>query len=176
MIKFLKGDLLKADAHALVNTVNTVGVMGKGIALQFREAFPYNYKVYSQACKKNELEPGKLLSVPDSNLLYGEKLIVNFPTKKHWRQPSKYEYIKKGLIALRSLMEKENIKSIAIPPLGAGNGGLDWLKVKPMIVDALGDLPAEILIYEPNADIKGILQKNQQNKSVSLSPARASLL
>jgi O-acetyl-ADP-ribose deacetylase (regulator of RNase III) len=90
MIKFLTGDLLGADTQALVNTVNTVGVMGKGIALQFKEAFPYNHKVYVQACKNNELEPGKLLWVWDTNLLYGKKLIINFPTKKHWRHPSKY--------------------------------------------------------------------------------------
>lgn len=176
MIKFLTGDLLKANAQALVNTVNTVGVMGKGIALQFKEAFPYNNKVYIQACKKDELEPGKLLTVRDSNLLYGEKLIINFPTKKHWRHPSKYEYIEKGLASLRELIEKEDIKSIAIPPLGAGNGGLEWEKVKPMITTALSNLPIDILIYEPNAHIKEILQKQEQKKSIDLSPARASLL
>lgn len=85
--------MLQADAEALVNTVNTVGVMGKGIALQFKEAFPFNNKVYVQACKDKELSIGKLLAVNDSNLLYGKKLIINFPTKTHWRQPSKYEYI-----------------------------------------------------------------------------------
>nr|WP_236590078.1 macro domain-containing protein [Sphingobacterium multivorum] len=176
MIKFLKGDLLKAQAQALVNTVNTVGVMGKGIALQFKEAFPYNNKIYIQACKNKELEPGKLLMVKDNNLLYGEKLIINFPTKKHWRHPSKYEYIASGLISLRKLIINEKIKSIAIPPLGAGNGGLEWEKVKPMITDALGDLPIEIQIFEPNAHIKELLQKQDQKRQVNLSPARASLL
>lgn len=176
MITFLTGDLLKANAQALVNTVNTVGVMGKGIALQFKEAFPYNNKIYIQACKKDELEPGKLLTVRDSNLLYGEKLIINFPTKKHWRHPSKYEYIEKGLASLRELIEKEDIKSIAIPPLGAGNGGLEWEKIKPMITNALRNLSVDVLIYEPNAHIKEILQKDEQKKSVNLSPARASLL
>lgn len=125
MIEFLKGDLLKANAQALVNTVNTVGVMGKGIALQFKEAFPYNNKVYVKACKEGSLQPGKILAVWDSNLLYGRKLIINFPTKIHWRQPSKYEYLESGLVALKEVIHEEGISSIAIPPLGAGNGGLD---------------------------------------------------
>jgi O-acetyl-ADP-ribose deacetylase (regulator of RNase III) len=148
MIRFVTGDLLKADAEALVNTVNTVGVMGKGIALQFKGAFPFNNKVYIEACKYKALAPGILLPVWDTNLLYGRKLVINFPTKTHWRQPSKYEYISAGLKALRELIIKENIKSIAIPPLGAGNGGLDWNTVKPMIALALEDLPADIQIYE----------------------------
>lgn len=168
--------MLKADADALVNTVNTVGVMGKGIALQFKEAFPYNNKEYVRACKDNELAPGKLLAVWDSNLLYGRKLIVNFPTKVHWRQPSQYEYIEKGLRAIRELIIKENIKSIAIPPLGSGNGGLDWNKVKPMIIESLRDLDIDVQVYEPNAAIKEILQKQESKKVVQLTPARASLL
>lgn len=168
--------MLKADADALVNTVNTVGVMGKGIALQFKEAFPYNNKEYIKACKAKSLMPGKLLSVWDSNLLYGKKLIINFPTKTHWRKPSEYEYISKGLTALVELIKKENIKSIAIPPLGAGNGGLDWGKVKPMIIQALSDLPVEVQIYEPNASIKEVLQNQETKKEVKLTTARASLL
>jgi len=171
MINFLTGDLLKADAEALVNTVNTVGVMGKGIALQFKEAFPFNNKEYVRACKNKELSPGKLLAVWDSNLLYGKKLIINFPTKIHWRNPSKYEYIEKGLHALAELIKNENIKSIAIPPLGAGNGGLDWAKVKPMITDVLRDLSIDVQVYEPNAAIKEILQKQQTKKTVELTPA-----
>jgi len=176
MIEFKIGDLLTSNAEALVNTVNTVGVMGKGIALQFKEAFHHNNNVYIDACKKKELQPGKLLIVSDENIIYGKKLIVNFPTKTHWRQPSKYEYIQKGLETLRKEIINRNIKSIAIPPLGAGNGGLDWTEVKPMIVDSLSDLQAEIQIYEPNAAIKEILQKQQTSKDVKLSPARASLL
>lgn len=150
MIKYLTGDLLQADAEALVNAVNTVGVMGKGIALQFKEAFPQNFKVYSKACKAKELVPGKLLTVHDSNLIAGDKIIVNFPTKAHWRQPSKYEYIEDGLNALKDLIISEDIKSIAIPALGAGNGGLDWNRVKPIIIAALQDLTIDIQIYEPN--------------------------
>ena len=176
MIKTFEGDMMQSGAEALVNTVNTVGVMGKGIALQFKEAFPNNNKVYIEACKRKELEPGKLLTVWDENIHFGKKLIINFPTKVHWRYPSKYEYIEKGLTALRELLQRENIKSVAIPPLGSGNGGLDWNKVKPMIEQALIGLETEIIIYEPNAAIKAILQKQENHKNVQLTPARASLL
>ena len=151
MIRFVTGDLLKSNAQALVNTVNTVGVMGKGIALQFKSAFPHNYDIYVQACRRHDLTPGKLLAVWDSNLLYGKKYIVNFPTKTHWRLPSRYEYIADGLLALKALIEKESITSIAIPALGAGNGGLDWAKVKQMILHELEDLSADIQVYEPRA-------------------------
>lgn len=176
MIQLLTGDLLKSNAQALVNTVNTVGVMGKGIALQFKEAFPHNNKLYIDACKKGELTPGKMLSVWDENLLYGKKLIINFPTKTHWRQPSRYEYIEKGLMALREEIKHKNIKSIAIPPLGSGNGGLDWAVVKPMIIQSLEDLEIDVQIFEPNAAIKELLQSQDASKNVQLTPARAALL
>ncbi len=176
MIKLVEGDMMLSGAEALVNTVNTVGVMGKGIALQFKEAFPNNNKAYVEACKRKELEPGKLLAVWDENLQFGKKLIINFPTKIHWRNPSQYEYIEKGLVTLRELLQREEIKSIAIPPLGSGNGGLDWNRVKPMIEQALSGLETEIMIYEPNAAIKAILQKQESKKEVNLTPARASLL
>jgi O-acetyl-ADP-ribose deacetylase (regulator of RNase III)/uncharacterized protein YwgA len=176
MLKFITGDMLRAKVDALVNTVNTVGVMGKGIALQFKEAFPQNNKIYIEACKKRELEPGKLLAVWDNNLLLGKKLIINFPTKTHWRQPSKYEYIESGLQALIVLIEKENIQSVALPPLGCGNGGLDWAKVKPMIVKYLGELSLQILVYEPNAAIKEILQQQETKKEMKLTTARAQLM
>lgn len=176
MLKIVKGDMFKAKADALVNTVNTVGVMGKGIALQFKEAFPQNNKIYIDACKKKELAPGKLLAVWDSNLILGKKLIINFPTKVHWKSPSKYEYIEKGLIALVDLIEKEEIKSIALPPLGCGNGGLDWSKVRPMMIKYLEDLPIEILVFEPNSEIKAMLQKEDEKKEAKLTPARAQLM
>lgn len=176
MIYFRKGDMLHSGAEALVNTVNTVGVMGKGIALQFKEAFPVNNKVYIEACKNKELEPGKLLPVWDTNLLLGRKLIINFPTKTHWRQPSKYEYVEKGLVALKALIEKEKITSIALPPLGCGNGGLDWKLVKPMIVHYLQNLPVDVYVYEPNEQIKQLLQQQENKKEVKLTPARAQLL
>ena len=169
MIKVFEGDMMQSGAEALVNTVNTVGVMGKGLALQFKETFPSNNKAYIEACKNKTLSIGKLLSVWDEHVQLGRKLIINFPTKEHWRYPSKYEYIEKGLIALRELLQKENIKSIAIPPLGSGNGGLDWNKVKPMIEQALKGLDTEIMIYEPNATIKAILQKQEVKKEIKLT-------
>lgn len=176
MIELKKGDMMQSEAEALVNTVNTVGVMGKGIALQFKETFPNNNKAYIDACKRNELEPGKLLAVWDENLHIGKKLIINFPTKVHWRNPSKYEYIEKGLLALRELLQKEKVKSVAIPPLGCGNGGLDWALVKPMIEKTLNGLDTKVLIFEPNAAIKAVLQRQEVKKAVHLTPARASLL
>jgi O-acetyl-ADP-ribose deacetylase (regulator of RNase III) len=147
MIKFLKGDLLKSDAEALVNAVNTVGVMGKGIALQFKNQYPENYKVYKAACNKGELKIGTILIVKDGDL-FNQKFIVNFPTKQHWRSPSEISYIQDGLIALKKAIQEYDIQSIAIPPLGCGLGGLDWNVVKPMIIEVLQDLDVNISIYE----------------------------
>jgi O-acetyl-ADP-ribose deacetylase (regulator of RNase III) len=175
MISFKKGDLLKADAEALVNTVNTFGVMGKGIALQFKNQFPHNYSVYREACKLGKFKIGEVLLVKDCDLLR-EKYIINFPTKEHWKSGSKYEYIEKGLKALKEVLLEHNIKSVALPPLGCGNGGLDWNKIKPMIVAALNDVPSEIQVFEPNAAIKTILQKENKTKQSKLTPARAMLL
>ena len=172
MIKYITGNLLESEAEALVNTVNTVGVMGKGIALQFKKQFPHNAKVYRKACKDGSFQMGDLLAVEDTSLLGGKKLIVNFPTKKHWRSPSEYAYIEMGLLKLVELIKNHNIKSIAIPPLGAGNGGLDWSKVKKLLVKYLSNVESEIFIYEPNVQIKETLKKER----VSLTPARAMLL
>jgi len=147
-INFLKGDLLKSDAQALVNAVNTVGVMGKGIALQFKNRYPTNYMVYREACKKGELSIGKILVVKEGDLI-NQKFIVNFPTKQHWRSPSEISYIQYGLVALKKAIQEYDIQSIAIPPLGCGLGGLDWDVVKPMIVEAFQDLDINITIYEP---------------------------
>ena len=176
MIQFLTGDMLQAKTEALVNTVNTVGVMGKGIALQFKESFPYNYKVYAEACKRNELAPGKLLAVWDNSMLLGKRLIINFPTKTHWRKPSEYAYIEEGLVALRELISEQEIASIALPPLGCGNGGLDWDIVRPMVEKHLSSLDSEIVVFEPNEHIKAILQKQTSTKTAKLTPARAQLL
>jgi O-acetyl-ADP-ribose deacetylase (regulator of RNase III) len=149
MIRYTNGNLLNAPSYALVNTVNTVGVMGKGIALQFREVFPHNFRVYQQACRKGELLVGSLLAVRDQNLLYGEHLIINFPTKTHWRLPSQYGYVEKGLTALRDLITKEQLSELAMPAPGCGNGGLNWQVVKQMVEAALGDLPCRVMVYEP---------------------------
>jgi O-acetyl-ADP-ribose deacetylase (regulator of RNase III) len=175
MIEFVKGDLLKAKTQALVNTVNTVGVMGKGIALQFKNRFPKNYKIYKDACKNKSFNIGEVLVVEDGDLM-DKKIIVNFPTKAHWKSPSKYEYIESGLKALVKYLKSNKIESIAIPPLGCGNGGLDWSKVKKMIADVLSSLDTKILVYEPNQAIKRVLQKEAAPKDVKLTPARAMLL
>ncbi|WP_221452761.1 macro domain-containing protein [Mucilaginibacter sp. FT3.2] len=176
MIRFVTGNLLDAKADALVNTVNTVGVMGKGIALQFKEAFLNNYKIYKDACKNGVVTTGELLVVKDQNAILGEKLIVNFPTKKHWKQPSRYEYIEAGLQELARYIDNNDIKSIALPPLGCGNGGLDWSIVKPMIEKYLANSNADIYVYEPNSAVKTLLQKQETTKKVKLTSARAMLL
>ena len=177
MIEFTKGDLLTSLDGVLVNTVNTVGVMGRGIALQFKDEFPHNYAVYAEACRRGELYPGKLLVVKDFSSRYGEKLIVNFPTKEHWRNPSKYEYIEKGLIALREFIKSNGVKSISIPPLGCGNGGLDWNKVKPMITESMADIDAIIHIYEPSAEVaKHLKETAVPVRDIKLTPERAMML
>lgn len=172
MIKYLTGNILDSKAEALVNTVNTVGVMGKGIALQFKKTYPNNFKAYSQACKDEQIDIGKLFVTKDRNLSTGEKYIINFPTKKNWRKPSEYEYIEKGLEDLLNVIDTYKIKSIAIPPLGAGNGGLDWQKVKKIISKYLDQVDAEILVYEPSTLIKEKLKSER----VKLTDARALLL
>lgn len=132
MIKFEKGDLFSVEVDALVNTVNCVGVMGKGIALQFRRKFPDNYKAYKNACKKNEVQLGKMFIFEKSPLI-SPKLIINFPTKRHWRDKSQLKDIDSGLNALIDDIERLKIKSIAVPALGCGNGGLNWSIVKQKI-------------------------------------------
>ncbi len=172
MIEFIKGDLFDSDAEALVNTVNTEGVMGKGIALQFKSHFPENFKHYASACKNKELKIGTLLVTEEETLLTGRKTIINFPTKTTWRLPSEYKYIEIGLKELHRVIKDRNIKSIAIPPLGAGNGGLEWDVVKAMILSHLSGLECKILIYEPNSQI----QEKLKDERVKLTPARAMLL
>ncbi len=140
MIEHRKGDLLSADAEALVNTVNSVGVMGKGIALQFRKAYPENFEAYERACKSGEVHPGRMF-VFETGRLVGPRLIVNFPTKRHWRGKTRIEYIDTGLVDLVSVLRRFSVKSVlAIPPLGCGNGGLRWAEVRPRIEAALEPL------------------------------------
>lgn len=172
MIHYQIGNLLDSEAQALVNTVNTVGVMGKGIALQFKNMFPNNFKIYANACKKNEVKVGKLLIFEEETLLKGKKIIINFPTKTNWRLPSEYKYIEAGLLDLVTVIKEKDIKSIAIPPLGSGNGGLDWNKVKAILEKHLSALNCDIYIYEPTAAIQEVLKKER----VKLTSARAMLL
>jgi O-acetyl-ADP-ribose deacetylase (regulator of RNase III) len=175
MIRYTKGNLLSASTEALVNTVNTVGVMGKGIALQFKEAYPKNYAVYQAACKAGTFKTGEVLAVQDDTAT-GQKWIINFPTKAHWKGNSQYSFIASGLKALREKLIELDIKSVALPPLGCGNGGLDWDVVKSMIEAELGDLAIDILVFEPNEAIKAALQKENTPKEIKLTPARAMLL
>ena len=172
MIHYKIGNLLESDAEALVNTVNTVGVMGKGIALQFKNMFPNNFREYSKACQNNEVKVGKLLISEEDSLLSGKKIIINFPTKTNWRLPSEFKYIESGLIDLVKEIKERKINSIAIPPLGAGNGGLDWSKVKPILEKYLSEVDCEIYIYEPSQSIQEVLKKER----VKLTSARAMLL
>ncbi|GHV69342.1 hypothetical protein FACS1894199_17870 [Bacteroidia bacterium] len=172
MIRYIQGNILESDAQALVNTVNTVGVMGKGIALQFKKAFPNNFKAYQVACERNEVAVGKLFVTKDSNLNSCEKFIINFPTKKDWRKPSEYSFIEDGLDDFLQTIEKYQLKSVAIPPLGAGNGGLEWEKVKQLITQKLGSVDVDILVYEPTQKVKEQLKTER----VKLTDARALLL
>jgi O-acetyl-ADP-ribose deacetylase (regulator of RNase III) len=144
-----EGNLLDADVDALVNTVNTVGVMGKGIALQFRRAYPAMFEDYSRAVKQGAVQTGRM-HLWETGLLAGPRFIINFPTKRHWRAGSKIEWIDAGLRDLVRTIEEYKIRSIALPPLGCGNGGLAWSDVKPLIVDALGALnDVDVLLFPP---------------------------
>ena len=148
-IKYKHGDILQENAEALVNTVNCVGVMGRGIALQFSKAFPENFQAYANACKKDQVQPGKMF-VFETCQLTNPKYIINFPTKRHWRGKSQLKDIDDGLIALVEVVKKYKIKSIAIPPLGSGLGGLNWSDVKPRIECAFRNVEnVTVIIFEP---------------------------
>jgi O-acetyl-ADP-ribose deacetylase (regulator of RNase III) len=150
MIEFTTGDILRADAEALVNTVNCVGVMGRGIALQFKNDFPENFKAYAAACARDDVRPGKMF-VFETGALCNPKFIINFPTKRHWKGKSRMEDIESGLKALVEEIRTRGIRSIAIPPLGSGLGGLNWAEVRPRIEAALrGINDLHVMIYEPN--------------------------
>lgn len=150
-ITLTHGDLLKqVDVDAIVNTVNCVGVMGKGIALQFRNKWPENFRAYEAVCKAKKLRPGQMF-VFDSGALVKPNFIVNFPTKDHWRDKSRIEYISDGLVDLVAQVRRLGIRSIAIPPLGCGNGGLDWAEVKPLIESAFAGLPdVDVRLFPPD--------------------------
>ncbi len=149
MITDVRGDLLSDAAEAIVNTVNTEGVMGKGIALQFKQRYPQNYETYRAACKRRQVHLGSMFVVP-TGALHGPQYIINFPTKGHWREQSRLEDIQAGLRDLVRVINELGIHSIALPPLGCGNGGLEWTIVRPLIVDALEAVPElEVRLYEP---------------------------
>lgn len=149
MIEPTRGNILTDDAEALVNTVNCVGVMGKGIALQFKKAFPENFKAYEAACRREEVKPGRMF-VFETGQMFHTRYIINFPTKRHWRGKSRYEDIASGLQALVREVRERKIRSIAIPPLGSGLGGLQWGRVKAMIEAAFEEIPqVQVKLYEP---------------------------
>ncbi len=172
MITFTQGNLLESDAEALVNTVNTVGVMGKGVALMFKEAFPENFKQYEAACRAKTVRTGKMF-VTHRDAFLGPKWIVNFPTKAHWRYPSKIEWVESGLDDLKSIIEEKGIRSVALPPLGAGNGGLEWSAVRELIIEKLSDMnDVQVIVYEPTKQYQNVAKRTGVEK---LTPARASI-
>ena len=174
MITFEKNNILETHAEVLVNSVNLLGVMGKGVALAFREAFPINYELYKKACNTKQIDVGRIFVTETGELF--PKYIINFPTKKDWRHPSKYEYIEKGLQSLVKWLNGNNVKSIAIPPLGSGNGKLDWSVVKNMILKYLQPFENQlnIIIIEPSSQFDTQIIQVQANPH--LTPARAMLL
>jgi O-acetyl-ADP-ribose deacetylase (regulator of RNase III) len=172
MIEFRIGDILRADVEALVNTVNCVGIMGRGIALQFKNDFPENFKAYEAACAREEVQPGKMF-VFETRTLTNPKFIINFPTKRHWRGKSRIEDINSGLKALVEEIRNLDIRSIAIPPLGSGLGGLNWADVCPRIVEALRGLnDLQAIIFEPNS----ASVETKSRDVPKMTPGRAALV
>jgi O-acetyl-ADP-ribose deacetylase (regulator of RNase III) len=150
MIVFKTGDIFSEDVEALVNPVNCVGIMGRGVALQFRKAWPENYKAYAEACRKHDVQPGRMFVFENSRFM-NPRYIINFPTKRHWRDPSRIEDIESGLAALVEEIQKRSIRSIAMPAIGAGLGGLSWIKVRSLIEKAMTKLnETNIIILEPH--------------------------
>ncbi len=175
MIKLSKGNLIEAKAEALVNTVNTVGIMGKGIALQFKQAYPENFSAYQKACKAGEVRTGKMFIYSTSQMV-NPRYIINFPTKRHWKEKSKIEYIETGLADLIAEVKRLRIKTIAVPPLGCGSGGLDWNQVRPMIEKAFSQVPeVEVLLFSPEGAPNGD-KMPVHTKKPNLTRLRAMLL
>lgn len=175
MIEYKIGDILEEDAEALVNTVNCVGVMGRGIALQFKKAFPENFKAYAAACKRREVQPGQMFVVETVQLTQ-PRYIINFPTKRHWRSKSRLEDIEAGLRALAQEVENRNIRSIAIPPLGSGLGGLDWREVRPRIEAMLRPFDdLKVIVFEPDRTLAD-RQVNRSSAVPKMTAGRAALI
>ena len=175
MIELAQGDILRSEADAIVNTVNCVGVMGRGIALQFKKAFPDNFKAYKSVCDHKQLQPGRMF-VYDLGRLHNPRYVINFPTKRHWRGKSKIEDIKEGLATLVREIQDRKIQSIAIPPLGCGLGGLDWAQVRTMIESVFANLPeTHVYLYEPKGAPAPELMVNR-TKRPNMTAGRAALL
>ena len=175
MIEYKIGDILQEEAEALVNTVNCVGVTGRGIALQFKRVFPKNFKAYADRCKRNEMQPGRVF-VFYTGQLTSPRYIINFPTKRHWRGKSRIEDIESGLASLAEEIRSRGIRSIAIPPLGSGLGGLSWSKVRARMQAVLQELDGvKVIVFEPGG---GTVDKraNRSSDVPKMTPARAALV
>ena len=172
MIEYKNGDILREDVEAIVNTVNCVGIMGRGLALQFKNKFPQNFKEYQLACTNNEVQLGKMF-VHQTGQLINPKYIINFPTKGHWKQNSKIEDISNGLDDLITIIEKYSIKSIAIPPLGSGLGGLDWKMVKKLIEEKLKNINCTVILFEP---LEQKIEKSITKEIPKMTAGRAALI
>ena len=172
MIEYKNGDILREDVEAIVNTVNCVGIMGRGLALQFKNKFPQNFKEYQLACKNKEVQLGKMF-VHQTGQLINPKYIINFPTKGHWKQNSKIEDISNGLDDLITIIEKYSIKSIAIPPLGSGLGGLDWKMVKKLIEKKLKNINCTVILFEP---LEQKIEKSITKEIPKMTAGRAALI
>lgn len=172
MIEYKNGDIFSSDAEAIVNTVNCVGIMGRGLALQFKNKFPQNFKEYAIACKNEQVQPGKM-HIYQTGQLTNPKYIINFPTKRHWKGKSKIEDIENGLDDLVESIERLHIKSIAIPPLGSGLGGLDWQFVKRTIEQKLSNIDCVIVVYEP---LEQKIKKNISKEVPTMTAGRAALV
>jgi O-acetyl-ADP-ribose deacetylase (regulator of RNase III) len=173
MIELCRGNLLEAPAEALVNTVNTVGVMGKGIALQFRQAYPEMFRVYAKACKAGDVRLGKIHVFDRGGMTGGPRWIINFPTKKHWRAASHLGDVESGLVDLVVTIRRLGLRSIAIPPLGCGHGGLDWNDVRPRIESALAELSdVRVMLYAPTGAPASVEMPNRtQRPAMTLGQA-----
>jgi len=174
MIEFTKGDILEANTEAIVNTVNCMGIMGRGIALQFKNKFPENFNAYASACKKHQVLPGNMF-VFDTGALIFPRYIINFPTKRHWKGKSRMEDIEAGLKDLVRTIDERQIKSIALPPLGSGLGGLDWQEVRRCIESALRSSNAKILIFEPSGAPQNDVMSHAK-KVPAMTAGRAALI
>jgi len=158
MIEYRNGNILESEAEALVNAVNCVGVMGRGVALQFKNAFPENFKAYVAACKLKLVQPGRMF-VFETGLLIPPRFIINFPTKRHWHDKSRIEDIESGLVALAKEIRARRIRSVALPALGCGLGGLRWADVRPRIeatLQTLDDDGIRVFVYEPQSFLASI--------------------
>ena len=175
MIEYKTGDILREETEALVNTVNCVGVMGRGIALQFKRVFPKNFKAYAARCKRNEMKPGRVF-IFETGQLTSPRYIINFPTKRHWRGKSRIEDIESGLASLAEEIRSRGIRSIAIPPLGSGLGGLSWSKVRARIQAVLQELDGvKVIVFEPGG---GPVDKraNRSSDAPAMTAGRAALV